>query len=105
MTAEDDDIWDSLWHGCARAAFLDEACRARGPPDPEATKRRAYRYYEEALAEKNRRASSPAPADPKLAITEEAAGQAPHRRRPTPAPLHGAEGRGQGYSSFRSEIS
>jgi hypothetical protein len=51
--AEDDDIWDSLFHGCAFAAWLDEAAARRGPPDPEATKRRAYRYYEEALAEKN----------------------------------------------------
>jgi hypothetical protein len=74
-TPEDDDIWDSLFHGCAFAAWLDEAAARRGPPDPEATKRRAYRYYEEALAEKNRRASSPAPADPELALAEpEAAG-------------------------------
>ena len=72
---EEEDLWDSLFHGCAWAAFLDEAVERRGPPDPEATKRRAYRYYEEALAEKNRRASSPAPADPEATITEpEAAG-------------------------------
>ena len=72
---EADDIWDSLWHGCVWAAFLDEAAERRGPPDSEATKRRAYQYYEDALAEKNRRASSPAPADPELAMTEaEAAG-------------------------------
>jgi hypothetical protein len=70
MTAEDDDILDSLFHGCAFAAWLDEAAARRGPPDREATKRRAYRYYEEALAEKNRRASSPAPADLEMAITE-----------------------------------
>ncbi len=59
--AEDDDIWGSLWHGCAWAAFLDEAAARRGPPEPEATKRRAYRYYEEALAEKNaaKRPSAP----------------------------------------------
>jgi hypothetical protein len=50
--AEDDDIWDSLFHGCAWAAFLDEAAARRGPPDPEATKRRAYRYYEETLAKR-----------------------------------------------------
>ncbi len=59
--AEDDDIWESLWHGCAWAAFLDEAAERRGPPDPEATKRRAYRYYEEALAEKNARQPPSAP--------------------------------------------
>ena len=59
--ADDDDIWESLWHGCAWAAFLDEAAATRRPPDPEATKRRAYRYYEEALAEKNASQSQPAP--------------------------------------------
>jgi hypothetical protein len=73
--AEDDDILDSLFHGCAWAAFLDEAAARRGPPDSGATKRRAYRYYEDALAEKNRRASSPAPAEAELATAEpEAAG-------------------------------
>jgi hypothetical protein len=70
MTAEDDDILDSLFHGCAFAAWLDEAAARRGPPDPEATKRRAYRYYEEALDEKNRRVSSPGPAEAELAIPE-----------------------------------
>ncbi len=54
MTAEsDNDILDSVFHGCALAAFLDEANAVGGWPDPEATRRRAYQYYEEALAEKN----------------------------------------------------
>jgi hypothetical protein len=49
-----DDILDDLFHGCALAAFIDEAVRKQGSPDPEATRSRAYRYYEEALAQKNR---------------------------------------------------
>jgi hypothetical protein len=54
MTA-DDEFWDDLFHGCAWAAFLDEAAAEGGWPDQEATRRRAYRYYEDALAEKNGR--------------------------------------------------
>jgi hypothetical protein len=55
MTAdtEYDDILDSLFHGCAFAAFIDQAVLQGGPPDSEATRRRAYAYYEEELAEKN----------------------------------------------------
>jgi hypothetical protein len=55
MTAEYDDILDGLFHGCALAAYLDEARETQGWPDSEATRRRAYRYYEDALAEKNAR--------------------------------------------------
>lgn len=56
MTTEtDDDIMDSLFHGCAWAAYLDEAAEQQGWPDSVATRQRAYRYYEVALAEKNRR--------------------------------------------------
>jgi hypothetical protein len=56
MTAEYDDILDGLFHGCALAAYLDQAAEEGiWPPGSEATKQRAYRYYEEALAEKNRR--------------------------------------------------
>lgn len=68
--AEDDDILDSLFHACAFAAWLDEAAARRGPPDQEATRKRCYDYYERALAEKNRRASSPSPTAPELAVTE-----------------------------------
>ena len=46
----DDEMWDDLFHGCAWAAFVDQATEERGPPDPELTRRRAYRYYEEELA-------------------------------------------------------
>ena len=56
MTAEsDDDIMDSLFHGCALAAYLDQATEQQGRPDSVATRQRAYAYYEKALAEKNRR--------------------------------------------------
>jgi hypothetical protein len=56
MTAEsDDDIMDGLFHGCALAAYVDQAALQQGRPDSVATRQRAYRYYEDALAEKNRR--------------------------------------------------
>jgi hypothetical protein len=55
MTDELDDILDSLFHGCALAAWLDQAAEdGQWPPDSEATRQRAYRYYEEELARKNR---------------------------------------------------
>lgn len=54
MTADLDDILDDLFHGCAFAAFVEQSIAQGGPPDREATRLRAYRYYEEALAEKNR---------------------------------------------------
>ena len=51
-----DDIWDSLFHGCAWTAYLEILAQTRQfPPDAEATRQRAYQLYEEALAEKNRR--------------------------------------------------
>jgi hypothetical protein len=50
----DDDIFDDLFQGCALAAYLDQTkIQGSWPPDSEATRRLAYRYYEEALAEKN----------------------------------------------------
>lgn len=54
----DDDILDDLFHGCAFAAFNDQACEERGPPDREATRRRAFAYYEQELALKNRQTDS-----------------------------------------------
>ena len=51
----EDDIWDDLFHGCAVRAYLEVWCQTgQFPPDSEATRRRAYQLYEEALAEKNR---------------------------------------------------
>ena len=49
----DDNIWDDMFHGCAFAAFIDQAIEERAPPDMEATRRRAFAYYEQALATKN----------------------------------------------------
>ncbi len=54
MTAHDD-FWDSIFHGCAWAAYLEILAATRQfPPDSEATRRLAYQYYEQELAEKNR---------------------------------------------------
>jgi len=52
------DIWDDLFHGCAWSAYLDQAAADQGWPDSEATRRLAFRYYEEVLAEKNARTTS-----------------------------------------------
>lgn len=54
MTADLDDLLDDLFLGCALAAFVGQAIEQGGPPDVEATRLRAYRLYEEALAAKNR---------------------------------------------------
>ncbi|GIW86357.1 MAG: hypothetical protein KatS3mg108_0681 [Isosphaeraceae bacterium] len=54
MSSELDDILDDLFHGCAFAAFVELAIEQKGPPDMEATRQRAFRYYEEELARKNR---------------------------------------------------
>ena len=54
--SEYDDILDGVFHGCALRAWLDQAAEEGSwPPSSEGTKQRAFRYYEEALAEKNRR--------------------------------------------------
>jgi hypothetical protein len=54
MTDDGDSILDDVFHGCALRAYLDVLAETgQFPPDSEATKRRAYRYYEDALAEKN----------------------------------------------------
>jgi hypothetical protein len=57
MTAGDD-ILDDLFHACSLTAYLEQAAIERGWPDPEATRRLAYRYYEQALAEKNSRSQA-----------------------------------------------
>jgi hypothetical protein len=53
MTGIDEEILDDLFHGCAFLAYMEQAALAQGPPDSEATRRRAYQLYEQALAEKN----------------------------------------------------
>lgn len=54
MTSAPDDTLDSLFHGCAFSAFVEEARKAGGWPDSRAVKRRAYELYEEELAKRNR---------------------------------------------------
>ncbi len=55
MSEDLDDILDSIFHGCAVAAYCHQAAEeGNWPPDSEATKQRAFRYYEEELAKKNR---------------------------------------------------
>lgn len=54
MTDSLNDILDDLFHGCAFAAFLEQAALSRGVPCREATRRRAFQLYEQALTEKNR---------------------------------------------------
>ena len=49
-----DEILDDLFHVCALAAYLDpSAICGVWPPDSESTRRLAYHYYEETLAEAN----------------------------------------------------
>ncbi len=55
MKNDFDDILDDLFHGCAFAAFIDQAIEDGGLPDVEATRRRAFAYYEQELAARNRR--------------------------------------------------
>ena len=54
-----DAFMDEMFPGCAFAAFVEEAAMASGPPCPDATRQRAYRYYEEQLAAKQRRRENP----------------------------------------------
>ena len=63
MSGPDDDLLDDLFTGCAALAFVEQARQQQDWPDSEATRRRAYRHYEDALADKNRRKSKPEPVD------------------------------------------
>jgi hypothetical protein len=54
MSDDLDEILDSVFHGCALAAYCHQAAEeGRFPPDSEATKQRFNRYYEEELAARN----------------------------------------------------
>jgi len=48
-----DELLDDIFHGAAFAAFVEEAMLAQAFPCPTKTRQRAYRYYEQALANKN----------------------------------------------------
>ena len=54
MTALDPDIFDCPFHAAALAAYLEQAALCCGPPDSEATRRRAFELFEQARAEKHR---------------------------------------------------
>lgn len=58
MASELDTILDDLFHGCALAAFVEQAVADAGWPGPNATRDRAYRYYEQALADRGREGPS-----------------------------------------------
>ncbi len=55
MTTTLDDLLDDPFHDCAFAAYVELAIETRGVPDEEATRRRAFRYFEAALAAKQGR--------------------------------------------------
>jgi len=48
-----DDILDDLFHGAATAAFVRVAQEQKSWPDIESVRLLAYRFFEDALAEKN----------------------------------------------------
>lgn len=48
-----DEVWDGLFHGCAWAAFVELAAATGSSPPQDATRRLAFRYYEEELARRN----------------------------------------------------
>jgi len=54
MITEPDEILDDLFHGCALAAFVEQAVADRGWPAPETTRVQAFCLYEEALTDRNR---------------------------------------------------
>lgn len=43
-------LLDDLFHGCAFAAYVELAIACGSVPDLDATRRLAYRYYEDKLA-------------------------------------------------------
>lgn len=53
MTALDPAIFDDPFHAAAWAAFVEQAALTGGPPDMEATRRRAFDLYEQLLAQKH----------------------------------------------------
>jgi len=54
MTEETpDEIWDDLFHGCAWAAFVEQATTEGNWPDVTRTRDLAYEYYEDALSRKS----------------------------------------------------
>jgi hypothetical protein len=54
----DDEVWDDHFHGCALAAFIDQAIESGGPPDIELTRRHAFVYYEKELVRESQQGRS-----------------------------------------------
>ena len=54
MTTPEFDPLDCPFHAAALAAYLEQAALCGGPPDSEATRRRAFELFEQSLAEKHR---------------------------------------------------
>lgn len=52
MTESLDDLLDCPFQFAALRAYMEQAAVSSGPPCPDATRQRAYRHYENALAEK-----------------------------------------------------
>lgn len=48
-----DDVLDDLFHGCALAAFVEQAQQVEGWPDPEQVRRQAFDLYERGLSARN----------------------------------------------------
>lgn len=80
MAADSDDILDGLFHWCAWVAYLEQAAEQQGWPDSEATRQRAYDYYEAALAAKRQSASRSTAAG--VPTGQEPAGAMPNRCLP-----------------------
>ncbi len=59
MADDYDEILDGIFHGCALAAYLDQAEAEQGWPSSEATRRRAYQLYEDSLRARNQAIPSP----------------------------------------------
>ena len=55
MTETRNDFWDDLFLDCAFAAYVELAAECRGVPDAELARRRAFAYFEDALAAKQGR--------------------------------------------------
>ncbi|MCA9038330.1 MAG: hypothetical protein KDA91_24560 [Planctomycetaceae bacterium] len=51
---DSDEFLDHLFLGCAFKAYVEEARETIGPPCSVRTRQRAYRYYEESLADQQR---------------------------------------------------
>jgi hypothetical protein len=54
MTDLHSEIFEDTFHACALVAFVETARSTGGPPNMEATRLLAFRYYEAALKERRK---------------------------------------------------